>query len=126
MRGCGVNCSRQWMRPGYEYSGEQVRESRVSIPDTPYIRIDGIVRRYVDGFNWDEYTPSETEQAMIVDAIHGLICQEDFMETILLARAMTHEARKAEGQRPCCGAGLNHPHYGLCVNAASQGEKDHG
>lgn len=91
--------------------------------DTPYTRIDAIVQRYVDGYEWGDdcsYTPTETEQAMIVDAIHGLICREDFMETIIAARATTHEARKAEGQHPCCGAGLDHPHYGLCVNAPSR------
>lgn len=90
-------------------------------PDTPYMRIDAIVNRYVESFDMDDndtcYTPTEFERAMIFHAIHGLICQEDFMETILIARALTHAARRAYGQHPCCGAGLEHPHYGQCIHA---------
>lgn len=92
--------------------------------DTPYTRLDAIVREYVESFELDDgaevdYLPSEFEQGLITHAIHGLICREDFMEVILQARALTHEARRKEGQHICCGAGLEHSHYRLCVNAVT-------
>lgn len=94
---------------------------------TPYTRLDDIVSRYTDGYemsdaedadgNCGDYTPTEHERMLILDAINGLIVAEDFMETIFQARQLTHEARRAEGQHPCCGAGLEHPHYRMCVNS---------
>lgn len=89
--------------------------------DTPYTRLDAIVSKYADDFELDDgeacYLPNDFERSLISHAIHGLICREDFMETLLQARMLTRAARSEEGQHLCCGAGLDHPHYGLCVNA---------
>ena len=104
----------------------------MSIPGTPYTRLDLMVSRYVDDYelrdaedesgNCGDYTPTEHERMLILDAINGLICEEGFVETMFQARQLTHEARKADGQHPCCGAGLEHPHYWQCVNSpAAQG-----
>ncbi len=91
--------------------------------DTPYTRLEDIAHEYAQHFDLDDYMPSDHEREVVKQAIYGLMCREDFMETIIAARALTHAARKEDGQHPCCGAGLDHPHYSICVNALSRSEK---
>lgn len=96
--------------------------------DTPYTRLEDIVQDYLNDYEMNDgmevcHKPTDAEAALINDAIQWLICREDFMETIIAARASTHAARKEDGQHPCCGAGLEHPHYPICVNAQSRTQK---
>lgn len=100
----------------------------MEFPDTPWTALDKLVTDYVDGYelrdcedadgNTGDYDPNEHERGLIMDAIQGLIGDDDFMDKIAEAREFTKANRRADGECESCGRKLP-DHWGSCRQSTS-------
>ncbi len=99
---------------------------------TPWEQLDKIVTGYVDDYelrdaedadgNTCDYIPNEHERGLIMDAIQGLIGDDEFMDKIVEAREFTKANRRAEGECEQCGR-LLPDHWGACSQAKTGAEQ---
>jgi hypothetical protein len=61
-----------------------------------------------------DYTPNETEQMLIADAVHGLIGTERFIELLFAHRSQLRALRTERNECPACGRENKHGHWGSC------------
>lgn len=94
-----------------------------TIPDTPWTQLDKLIADYVDGYevcdcedangNTGDYTPTEFERGMIMDAIQGMISDDEIVDKLIEAREFTRAYRRANGECEMCGHVLPE-HWGAC------------
>lgn len=94
-----------------------------AVPDTPWTQLDKLISSYVDEYevrdcedaagHTGDYTPTEFERGMIMDAIQGLISDDEIMDKLAEAQEYTSAARRANGECERCGRLLPN-HWGTC------------
>jgi hypothetical protein len=103
-----------------------------SIPDTPWTQLDKLLIDYVDQHeipdcedgdgNTGTYSPTEWERTVVMDAIQGLVGDEEFTDAFIAAHEYTKATRRAAGECERCGRTLP-DHWGGC-STARKGDVD--
>lgn len=85
--------------------------------DTPATRAQEFADEYVERYQLEAdegtYTPNETEQMLIADAVNGLIADEEFCDLVAMEVVVRQARRIAAGDCLGCGAPAGE-HWGTC------------
>lgn len=91
--------------------------------DTPWTQLDTLITEYVDRYemadaedgdgNAGDYSPSDWERCLIMDAIQGLLGDDGILDKIAEAREYTAKLRIEAGECVHCGRKLP-DHWGGC------------
>lgn len=75
-------------------------------PETPFANLNDFIESYIDDYemrdcedengNCGDYQPSEQERALIEDAIHGLVDDEEFVDLLIACRDFKLARREAK------------------------------
>lgn len=94
----------------------------MEFPDTPWTQLDKLVTDYVDGYelrdcedadgNTGDYQPNEHERGLIMDAIQGLIGDDEIVRKLIEAREYTRKTYREMGA--CEECGKVEGHWGAC------------
>lgn len=95
------------------------------IPDTPWTQLDKLVADYVDSYELradeGDYQPNDFEQALIMDAIQGLLGDDEITRKLIEATEYTRARRREASQCEDCGHNLP-GHWGGCRTQTVSGE----
>lgn len=102
-------------------------------PDTPWTHLDKLISDYVDRHeipdcedadgNSDDYHPTEWERVVVMDAIQGILGDDEILDKIFEAREYTKKVRREAGECEHCGCKLPE-HWGGC--SSQQRRDEHG
>jgi hypothetical protein len=95
--------------------------------ETPWERLNTLIAEYVDGYELcgdgaGDYKPRENEQVLIIDAIHGLLADDDFSNLYrqALSQPAEAEANRADAERLDFLQSLSNPQkYMVCVSTTA-------
>lgn len=101
------------------------------LPDTPWTQLDKLITDYVDRYelcdcedadgNTGDYSPNEHERGLLMDAIQGLIGDDEILDKLFEAREYTRKVRREAGECEHCGR-LLPDHWGSCPADRPSGE----
>lgn len=107
--------------------------TQYTMPNTPWTQLDKLISDYVDAYelcdseddegNTGDYQPTEQERMLIMDAIQGLLGDNDIMAKIAEAREYSRAQRLAVGDCVDCGAPLPE-HWGGCSSQQNEVQHD--
>ncbi len=103
-------------------------------PDTPWTQLDKMITEHVDRHeipdcegadgNSGDYHPTEWERVVVMDAIQGILGDDEILDKIFEAREYTKKLRREAGECERCGRKLP-DHWGGCSQAdAGAGRTD--
>lgn len=106
-----------------------------AVPDTPWTQLDKLLTDYVerheipdcedaDG-NSGDYHPTRWERVIVMDAIQGLVGDDEIVDKLFEAREYTKKVRREAGECERCGRMLP-DHWGGCSADKSKGDADGG